>query len=113
MSETVFLHFDEAMAQLDPLYGDTDKFIVNRWLWGKKTAVYYIVWADCWCFAQINTNQLVAPVFYDLLSLLRTTPGAFPYVKDHPQFWHVETPDSFFDYLRDRLTTKGNFKKCI
>ena len=110
---TTFLDFDRALAQLDPLYGDTDKFIVNRWLWSWKTSVYYVVWTDRWCWFPINANQIIAPVFYDLLRLLRITPGAFPYVKDHPQFWHVETADSFFDYLRDHLTTKGNFKKCI
>lgn len=108
------MKFADAYAQLDELYGDTTgRFMVNRWLYVDKAEVYYIVWTDKWCWFKINSNQVNASDFYSLLNCIRTTPGEFPYKEDHPEFWHVETPDSFLDYLRNHLTKKGRFKKCI
>ena len=87
--------------------------MVHRWLYADKTEVYHIVWADKWGWFKINSDQVTAAVFYDLLAFVRTSQGCFPYAADHPDFWHVETPDSFLDYLRNHLTKKGRFKKCI
>lgn len=105
------MKFSEAFLQLDDLY--EDRFLVNRWFFVAETEMYYIVWADKWGWLKINSNQINAADFYSLLNCIRTTPGEFPYIFEHPDFWHVETPDSFLDYLIDHLTTKGKFKKCI
>ena len=107
------MNFEEAYAQLDYLYGDVELMIVNRWLYNGKTEVYHVVYVDRWGWLKIEAAEVRADKFYPLLNTIRYTPGPFPYVKDHPEFWHVETPDSFLDYLRDHLTKKGRFKKCI
>jgi hypothetical protein len=108
------MKFEDAYAQLDELYGDAmGRFMVHRWLYTDETEVYHIVWTDKWGWFKINSDQVNAADLYSLLNCIRTTPGEFPYKEDHPDFWHVETPDSFLDYLRDHLTKKGRFKKCI
>lgn len=108
------MKFADAYAQLDELYGDaTGRFMVHRWMHTDNQEIYHLIWPSSWAWFRIYSDQVTAAVFYDLLRLVRRSPGACPYIRNYPDYWHIETPDSFFDYLRDHLTTKGKFKKCI
>lgn len=105
------MKFAEAFSQLYDLYDE--RFLVHRWLHTDREEVYHLVWLSSWTWFKIYADQVTAAMFYDRLRLTRRLPEAFPYIEDYPDHWHIETPDSFFDYLRDHLTTKGRFKKCI